>query len=553
MGYIRVPVETNPVTLANDVFAYIQANQPGWTPADGNLDVWIIKAMAAKAAESRTLASNVPDDIFGTLGSSLFAIPPIDSVAATGDTTWTLSNTAGHTIPAGTFVGVRNSNGDLVTFVTLNDVIVAPGASVTAAGEVVIRATDAGTVGNGFSGAVELVDTFDWVTSIALVGSTGGGIDPETNDTYLSRLSRKLQSLSTVPILPPDFANAALDASPSVFRAVGIDLYNPFHNFLTVNEASVETDASGWVNLANAVLTATSAQAKNGTKSMALTSIAAGDMNAILVREQAVIAGQTYTARASARSAVSVRSVKVGIRWIDAAHANIGSIVYGTASNDSTSAWTDYSVTAVAPSNAVYAKVVVFVTGTGAASEAHYFDTMSIRHGSSTDWVVGGTAEVANARTVTVAAVDSAGAAVSGAVKTAIAAYINARREQNWIVYVMDPNYTTIDVNTTYKVLPGYDLTATDDAVEAALTSYLSPANWGLDPTVGGTDALTTWVDQNTVYYNELIALVSSIAGVDRVTDLTVNIAGNTPARVDVPITQPAGLTMAGTVEATGS
>lgn len=553
MGYIRVPVETNPTTLANEIFAFIQANQPGWTPADGNLDVWIVKAMAFKAAESRTLASNVPDDIFGSLGSSLYAIPPIDSVAATGDTTWTLSDTAGHTIPAGTFVGVRNANGDLVTFVTLADVIVAPGSSVTAAGEVAIRATDSGTVGNGFSGVVELVDTFDWVTSIALVSSTGGGIDPETNPVYLDRLSRKLQSLSTVPILNADFANAAKDADPGVFRAVAIDLYNPFHNFLTVNEADAETDASGWINLTNATIGSTAAQHANGAKSVSLTSVAAGDMNAILNREQAVTAGQTYTARASARSAVSARSVKVGIRWVDVAHANIGSIIYGTPANDSTGGWTDYFVTAVAPANAVYAKVVLFVTGTGGASEVHYFDTMSIRHGSSTDWVVGGTAETGNARTVTVAAVNTAGAGVSSGIKTAIANYIAARREQNWIVHVMDPNYTSIDVATTYKILPGYDLTSTDDAVEAALANYLSSANWGLDPTAGGTDALTTWVDQNTVYYNELIALVSSVAGVDRVTDLTVNVTGNTPARVDVPITQPAGLTTVGTVEATGS
>lgn len=552
MGYVRVPVETNPTTLANEIFAYIQANQPGWVPADGNLDVWIIKALAFKAAESRTLASNVPDDIFGSLGG-LFAIPPIDSVAATGDTTWTLSDTAGHTIPAGTFVGKRNANGDLITFVTLNDVVVAPGASVTAAGEVKIAATDTGTGGNGFSGAIELVDVFDWVTSIALVGSTGGGVDPETNDVYLNRLSRKLTSLSTVPILPPDFAEAALEADPGVFRAVAIDLYNPFHNFLTLNEADAETDASGWINLANATVGSSSAQHANGAKSVSLTSIAGGDMNAILNREQVVTAGQPYTARASARSAVSARSVKVGIRWVDAAHANIGAIVYGTPINDSTSAFIDYFVTAVAPINAAYAKVVLFVTATGGASEVHYFDTMSIRHGSTTDWVAGGTAETGNARTITVAAVTSLGAAVSGPIKTAIAAYINAHREQNWIVHVMDPNFTSIDVAVTYKVLPGFDITSTDDAVEAALANYLSPVNWGLDPNASGTDALTTWIDQNTVYYNELIALCSAVAGVDRVTDLTVNVTGNTPARIDVPIAQPAGLTMVGTVEATGS
>lgn len=550
MGYIRVPIETNPETLSQEIFDYIITQEPNWTPADGNLDTWIIRATAAKAAETRDLASDVPDSIFASFGSSLMAIPPIDAVAASGNTTWTLANTSGHTIPAGTFLGLRNSNGDLVTFLTLSDVIVAPGDSVTAAGEVQILAIDAGTDANGLSSIPELITVLDWVTSIAIVGTTGGGVDAETNDDYLNRLVRKLQGLSTVPILPIDFANAAKDADPGVFRSVAIDLYNPFHNFLTANEADAETDASGWANLANSAVATDSTQHLSGAKDIKLTSVASGDMNAILVTGKPVTVGQAYTAKCSARSAVSARSVKIGIRWIDGSSTTI-STVYGTPANDSTSAWTNYFVTAIAPPTAVTCKIILFVTATGGASEVHFFDEMSLRHGSTTDWVAGGTAETGNIKTITEAAVDSLGAAVSGTIKTNINNYIQARRETNWINHVMDPNYTNIDVATTVVVLPNNDPAAVHDAVVAAITAYLDPSAWGQDPNLTGSDAATSWVDTTTLYYNELITLVSNVPGVNRVTALTCNVHGNTPGIIDVPLQQPAALTTVGTITCT--
>lgn len=546
-GYIQVPIETNPETLAQDIFDYIQTQEPGWTPADGNLDVWIIRAVAAKAAENRTLASDVPDTIFATMGATLFAVPPIDDVAATGNTTWTLIDTVGHTIPAGTTIGFRNTTNDLILFDTVSDVIIAPGDSVTAAGEVAIRAVDPGTGGNVLSGTVSLITTLDWVSSIAIVGTTGGGIDAETNDVYLNRLSEELQELSTVPILPADFARAAKKADPGVFRALAIDMYLPLNNMLTANEADIETDATGWAALANCTVTQSATFADNGTKSLRLSSTAGGNMSAILVREVPVIPGETYTAIARERGA-SVRTCSVNIRWIDASHVFISDAT-GVGAVDATGAFTSYTAFGIAPSNAAYAKVWFSVLATGGASELHYVDKASLRHGGSTDWVQGGTL-IDPPKTVAVAAIDVDGNNVSTPIKNAIIAYINSKRETNWVTYAMDPNVTSIDVATNIKVLIGYDPTATETAVESALTDYLSKKNWGLDPAATKNRA-STWVDQQTVYINELIQLVSNVTGVDRVADLTVNITGHTPARIDVPIPGPAALTTVGTIAAT--
>lgn len=554
MGYIKIPIETNPEALVADIFNYIKSQQPLWVENDANLDTWIARATANKAAENRTLLSDVPDTIFQWFGSSIVAIPPVDAQPATGNTTWTLIDNAGHTIPAGTFVGIRNANGDLVTFQTINDVIVSPGSTTTAVGEVLIEALDTGIAASDLNSVPELITVIDWVASIALVAPTSGGVEAETEEEFLDRLTRKIQSLSTVPVLIDDFASATLDASPSVYRAVAIDLYNPLHNLLTANQASAETDATGIANESNATIASTAAQAADGSKSVSLTAIAAADMFVLVPNiippaagSIAVVPGNKYTALASIRANTTVRSCRVDIRWYTAAGALVGTPSLGTAANDSNAAWTAYSVTATAPPTAAFARIRVAILA-AALGEVHYVDKMSLRHGTATDWVAGGTAETGNIRTVAVSAVDVNGNAVSSGVKTDIVNYIAARREQNWIVRVFDPKYTTVDVAATVKILPGYTSAGVQASVIAALTTYLGSANWAQDPQASGTDAAKTWIETPTVYYNELITLVSSVAGVDRVTDLTVNVAGQAPARIDVTIDSPAGLTIPGAI-----
>jgi hypothetical protein len=506
MGYIRVPIETNPQILVQDIFSYIQSKQPQWTPSDGNLDVWIIRAIADKAAENRIIASDVPDDIFGTMGASLFAIPPGDEVSATGNTTWTLLDNLGHTIPAGIYIGIRDTNGDLHTFITLNNVIVAPGDTTTAIGEVTIQAVDPGVDGNDLTGTVELITVIDWVVSVAIVGSTAGGADAETMPTYLNRLTRKLQSLSTVPILPADFANAALDAEAGAFRAVAIDLYNPVHNLLTANQASVETDASGWAVMQNCAL-AQGATGLDGLSSLRITASAA-DAAAMTTpnNEFPVAPGRFYTGIASAKANSTVRNVRVGIRWLDNAFATL-SDTWGSSVADITTGWTAVSVTGNAPQGAAYARLMVQALAT-VNTEIHFFDKMSLRHGSGTDWVAGGTSEANNIKNITIAAVDIAGNPITSFSKSAILSYINARREANWVTHVTDAKYTVMDAAASIKVLPGYDPTATTALVISALASYFDPSNWAIDPLASTTDAPTTWIDQNTVYYNEVIALI---------------------------------------------
>src|SRR6185503_12112656 len=92
-----------------------------------------------------------------------------------------------------------------------------------------------------------------------------------------------------------------------------------------------------------AVVTRTTSQFFQGLAALQLSSSAGGDMTARTASGLSgipVIAGSAYAFQARARSAVSARSVSVGVRWYDAAGAQTGSDVYGADVTNNTVNWT---------------------------------------------------------------------------------------------------------------------------------------------------------------------------------------------------------------------
>lgn len=556
--FIRYPIETNPTTLAEAVYAYIQARAAQWSPNDGALDVWIIQGLTAIAAELRELATDVPTDIFRYYGASLIGLPPLDDTPSTVSSTWAVINTAGYTIPAGTQVGIRDSAGNIVPFEVVTSVVIPPGSAATAAGGVTLRSSGTGAATAGLAGVganfgdgyVTLLDVLDFVTNVTLTGVTTGGVDAEDDDVYLDRLATRLRLLSTRPVLPADFATLARDIA-GVYRVVAIDLYNPIHNLLTANQSDAETDASGWQNSGNANVNSTAAQARSGAKSVGMTSIAAGDMSAgtpaTALTGVPVTPGETITGLVSIRSAAVVRSCRAVLYWYTAAGAFISTSL-GAAANDSSAAWVDYAVTGTAPATAAFVVVAAYVTGTAAAGEVHYADRASIRRGAATDYIAGGTPELNNARMLTIAAVDTLGNNVSGTIKTAIDTLLQTNREVNFIVNTMDPNRNLVDVNYAAKALPGFSTVAVKAAVDANLAAYLNAATWGTEVSGDPRD----WVERTVLRYSDVAAIISNTEGVDYWTSLTIGIHGNALAAADLPLPGPAALAILSTIGGAG-
>jgi hypothetical protein len=228
-AYITYPISVDPDDILAAAVSFLQARFPNWKPADGNLDYAILQTISTEAAQLRELASSVPDAIFRIFGAGLIALPPLNATPATVATTWTMVDSAGYTIPAGTLVGIAPPSGNqLVAFQVANSVIVLPGTNVTGIGAVQLIALIDGAAGSGIGtagGTVQLIDALAFVASITQVAPTAGGIDAEDDPTYFIRLKSQLAMMSPRLIVPNDFAIAA--KSQGAFRALAIDGYNP--------------------------------------------------------------------------------------------------------------------------------------------------------------------------------------------------------------------------------------------------------------------------------------------------------------------------------------
>jgi hypothetical protein len=163
-------------------------------------------------------------------------------------------------------------------------------------------------------------------------------------------------------------------------------------NLLSANQGSVETDTTGFQVRSNCTIAQSAAQAVEGTKSLALTAVAAGNMSAQTLEGVdgiPVVAGNAYTALCSFRSASTARATHVGITFYDA-DGNVIQTTLSGPTNDSNAAWTALSVTRTAPAGAAFAAVAGYIDAAG-VSEVHYLDRLSLSPNPSTLWFPGGT------------------------------------------------------------------------------------------------------------------------------------------------------------------
>jgi hypothetical protein len=228
-GYIDIPLETDPDRLALDAIAYLMDKIPNWEPHDASLEVWLIQVLSRIAAETRDVASAVPVSIFRWYGRNLIGLQPTDSASARVTTTWEMVDAQGYTITAGTVAAFRTAGDELVAFEVAETFTVSPGQTTTAAGSVVLTAVDEGAATNGLTGTLEIVDALAFVKRITATAPSTGGVDAESDDTYLGRLHEELQLLTPRPILPRDFAVLARRTA-GVYRAMAIGEYNPADN-----------------------------------------------------------------------------------------------------------------------------------------------------------------------------------------------------------------------------------------------------------------------------------------------------------------------------------
>jgi hypothetical protein len=226
--FIDVPFDTDPDDLSAQSYAYVQSQVDGWEPNEGNLERIVIDGQNRISSDTRNILARVPTSIYRYFGQ-IVGLLPLDAISASSTTTWTMIDTQGYTIPAGTLVGIRTAGDDLVNFQTMYDVVVPSGSMSTNPGEVVISAVDAGLGGSDLGvagGPVELQDPLAFVDTIVLVSPTTGGQDAEDDPSYLQRLGYHLSLMGHALVVPRDY-EAAAKTQPGIARALALDGYDP--------------------------------------------------------------------------------------------------------------------------------------------------------------------------------------------------------------------------------------------------------------------------------------------------------------------------------------
>lgn len=220
--YVVPTIETDEDELSDLGMEYLQSQVPGWEPHGGNLDVWIIEAVAFMAARIAVMTADVPATIFRWFGTEVMGIFPADPTPSVGLSTWTVrpDNVAELNVIPDEWQVIINGQ----TFSVNERYEIPPGTSSISGVQLV--ALENGTSGSGLTDDPQLVNLLPWVQAIHMDGPTEGGSDGENDEDFLDKLSSLLR------LMGPKLVRASevepfVRQIPLVHRALGLDLYDP--------------------------------------------------------------------------------------------------------------------------------------------------------------------------------------------------------------------------------------------------------------------------------------------------------------------------------------
>lgn len=221
--YIPPAIVTDPSVLKAEAVGLMEELLPGWRAKDASVEDAIFDAFSFKAAEqNEVLAEALTTGVYRGLGP-LIGTAPIAAVAAASVATITFKDNAGYTIPeGGLVVGLHDANGDLIGFRSTGPLTVAPGSTTLIA---TLEAEEGGPSGNGLEGVALLVTAPGSVTSVSLATS-GGGLEAESESSYLDRLTEDLALQRPAPVRAEEAAAIARNVA-GIGRATAVDNLKP--------------------------------------------------------------------------------------------------------------------------------------------------------------------------------------------------------------------------------------------------------------------------------------------------------------------------------------
>lgn len=153
-----------------------------------------------------------------------------------------------------------------------------------------------------------------------------------------------------------------------------------------------------------------------------------------------------------------------------------------------------------------------------------------------------------NERMITLSVVvDETGDDVPPSLISEIDDQLQELREVNFLIYIVDPTRTAVDVTATVVKKPGTNPVTVQAEVEAAIESFLGSANWGDDIDTSGRE----WNRVDVVRHQDLSTVINNVLGAEYWTTLTIGLNGgsqlpsdhNLPG--DAPLAEPGVISIA--------
>lgn len=213
-------LDTDPDSVTLRILDGLAARWDDWEPYPGDPVVALAEEIGREIADMNTIAVAAITTAVAGIGETVFGVPAFQAVPAQLLVELTLA--AADTIGPELVVVGDAGAGEEVAFAPLTTLTLPIGVS-----QVTMYALEAGDAGNSVpTGALTIATASATVSTAVAVAESTGGVDAETLEAYLDRLTATLATLRFGGVRAVDLATLARSV-PGVHRALGVDLYDP--------------------------------------------------------------------------------------------------------------------------------------------------------------------------------------------------------------------------------------------------------------------------------------------------------------------------------------
>ncbi len=217
-------ISTDPDEVTATILDGLASRLVGWEATEGAPEVALAEEVGREIAILNQTTAEVLQLAVAGMGETVFGFPAFTGTAASIVVELAVNTSLGDTVPDGfTVVGV-NGDGTDVAFELADAIVVSPGTTTL---DVTMHAAEAGSDGNGVpAGTLVVVTATSLVLAATATTSSSGGVEPESLEQYLERLTSYLGTLRPGGVRAADLAALARSV-PGVERALGVDLFDP--------------------------------------------------------------------------------------------------------------------------------------------------------------------------------------------------------------------------------------------------------------------------------------------------------------------------------------